>query len=97
MINRKQVKRAIARGIFIGEVAIFSWLYFLGPHGLQAVQHLFKENEQEAADCSALEREVVQLRTIVADWSVKPFYKEKIAREQLQMARPGDRIYRIAV
>lgn len=93
MRNSRQRKRLIVRIGFAAEVIVFCWVYFLGPQGMRGVWHMRRENEQAhtgvqelRADVGALEREIALLQT-------SAFYKEKIAREQLQMARVGDVIY----
>ncbi len=79
--------------IIVAEVGIFGHAYFFGPNSLVTIRVLEQEltqlelqNKQMAAELTQLEREIVA-------WHEDDFYREKIAREQLQMAYDGDEIY----
>ncbi len=87
------LKRLCSRLLFVGELAIFGWVYLFGLHGFSYLHHL-------KADCQAIEQqiactsqEVNQLKETVIAWNVHPYFHEKIAREQLQMARKDERVY----
>ena len=92
-----RVKKIIVRFILCIEMCVFCHLYLFGKNGLQLLQ-------KQKADLSLLEREIARLQkdtelleTDMYVWQTNDFYKEKIAREQLQMARKGDKLFYIGV
>ncbi len=86
-------KRHILRIVFASEVLIFVGMYLLSPHGVRALRSMQKENEQVAVKIAELQKELQTLEAEVAEWDNNSFYKEKIAREQLQMAKSSDEVY----
>ena len=88
-------KRVLLRLFFGLEVGIFALLYLFGTHGLQALVTLRKENGCLAFEVKELELQVKELETTVVAWKKEPFYKEKVARESLHMARKQDEVYLI--
>ena len=42
-----------------------------------------------------VEKDLARLRSEISDWEVYPWYKERMAREELQMAYPGEEIFLI--
>ncbi|MDZ4152002.1 septum formation initiator family protein [Methylicorpusculum sp.] len=93
MRNSRQKKQLIMRIGFAAEVLVFCWVYFLGPQGMRTVWHMRGENEQAQHSVGLLRGEVGELEQEVDRWQNSAFYKEKFAREQLQMARAGDMVY----
>ncbi|PKN03466.1 hypothetical protein CVU75_02115 [Candidatus Dependentiae bacterium HGW-Dependentiae-1] len=93
MLNTRQKKQLIMRIGFTAEVLVFCWVYFVGPQGMRTVWHMRWENEQAQRSVEELKGQVGELETEIDRWQQSTFYKEKIAREQLQMARPGDLVY----
>lgn len=91
-----QRKQYLLRGFFIVEIALFAGVYFFGAHGLHNVWRLQHENAQAEREIATMQAEVQDLETRVFAWNNHPFYKEKLAREQLQMARPGEIVYYIS-
>lgn len=89
------VKQLILRIFFGAEILFFAWTYFLGPQGMYALWALDGESQKVIAQNQQLEQEVARLSKRVAAWKGSPFYKEKYAREKLQMAYPDDEIYYI--
>ena len=89
----KTFKRTMLRVFFAVEVCVFVGVYLFGPGGLQAMVQLEKENKQLDAEIVQLQAEVDQWRQNIALWESDDFYKEKVAREQLQMAKAGDEIF----
>ena len=59
---------------------------------LQKQTGLLLKTEQEI---TLLQKEMVSLECDIASWETDDFYKEKVAREQLQMARKGDILFYI--
>lgn len=92
----KAIKRIFLRVFFGVELFVFALVYVFGPHGLYALRELENQNNTLQAEAATLKQEVQELEDKIAQWDAHPFYKEKIAREQLQMARKGDKIYYIS-
>jgi cell division protein FtsB len=74
-------------------VALFAWLYFRGPQGLLTLQDMYAEHETMREGVQQLQQEVATLKHEIDTWQKHPFHKEKIAREQLQMARTDDEVF----
>jgi cell division protein FtsB len=89
----KDLKRRLLRIFFAVELCFFAGVYVYGPHGTSVCYAMRQHNATIQQDIDALKAEVGQLEGDIAAYSAHPFYKEKIAREQLQMARKGETIY----
>lgn len=79
------------------EMTTFGYLYFFGNNGIQILN-------KQCAGVVDLERNIGQLKNEIEHieqemyaWQTDDFYKEKVAREQLQMARKGDELFYIGV
>ncbi len=88
-----QYKKLLLRVFFGIEITLFIGMYLGGSRGLSALQALKKENQVVAQQVVALEGELQTLEGECARWEHDPFYKEKWARAQLQMARSDDEVY----
>ena len=77
------------------EMVAFSYLYFFGTNGIQALQDQKKVVVNLKENIMQLDTEVTQLEKEIYAWQTDDFYKEKVAREQLQMARKGDELFYI--
>lgn len=86
-------KRTMLRVFFALEVFIFIGVYLFGPSGLQTMLRLEHENAELGREIEVLQTEVGSWEQKIVVWKADDFYKEKIAREQLQMARVGDEIF----
>jgi len=91
----KTFKRTMLRVFFAVEICVFVGVYLFGPGGLQAMIALERENRQLDAEIMHLKDEVADWEQKIVLWQSDDFYKEKVAREQLQMARAGDEIFYI--
>lgn len=89
----KTFKRTMLRIFFAVEVCVFVGVYLFGPSGLQAMRQLKQENQQLDAEIVQMQQEISDWEQKIALWESDDFYKEKVAREQLQMARVGDEIF----
>jgi len=87
------IKQLIARGIFLVEICALLILYLYGNHGLQNIYKLERENTMLAKEVQRMAREIETIEQEIAAWNHDGFYKEKVAREQLQMAYKNDEIY----
>ena len=79
-------KSYISRIFLLGEMFVFFGIYFFGVDGLQKLCTLRDENMKLEAEVATLNQEIVA-------WNTDSFYKEKVAREQLQMACANDEIF----
>jgi cell division protein FtsB len=86
-------KKIVIRAFFVVEIVFFVTLYFVSPDGLMAVKTRKIENKQLADAIQQTKEEIAKLERETKEWETNPFYPEKVAREQLQMARPDDEVY----
>jgi cell division protein FtsB len=88
-INKKSVLR-----IFFGvELVVFAGIYISGAQGISTLWHMNQENQQLITEIAVLKNEIGLLDKQLIAWNNHDFYKEKIAREELQMARAHDEVY----
>lgn len=88
-----RIKRVVLRLFLLLEVVVFGYIYLFGNNGLHALTKLKQETVLFEQEVDQLAREVTSLEDEIETWESDDFYKEKIAREQLQMARKNDEIY----
>ena len=89
----KTFKHIMLRVFFALEVSVFIGVYLFGPNGWQTMLRLECENAELSQEINGLQAEVGLWEKKIVVWKADDFYKEKIAREQLQMARAGDEIF----
>lgn len=87
------IKRYLMFSALMIELIFFAALYVAGSHGVYALRALDVETRDLMADIALLQKDVQTLETTLHAWQNHPFYKEKMAREQLQMARADDTVY----
>jgi cell division protein FtsL len=66
-----------------------------GKHGFLAMRHTQKEIEKVKQNLDRLDKENTQLEQEVKDLKSDPHLIEKIAREDLVLAKPGEIIIKI--
>ena len=91
-----RVKKAAMRLFLILEMVAFGYVYIAGKNGMQSLythRNIVVDMEKNIMQ---LNKEVVSLEKEIYVWQTDDFYKEKIAREQLQMARKGDELFYIS-
>lgn len=86
-------KKFFLRLFFVAEIVVFVWIYVAGFTGVSKMTSLKKENQLLLDELVLLEKEVKKLEDDFQKWEHIPFYKEKCAREELQMARDTDDVY----
>lgn len=86
-------KRMIMRGAFVAEIILFTWFYYYGMCGMREIRRLRVENDQLEQQIGVANDCLAQKEQELAAWQSDPFYKEKLAREQLHMAKEGEEIY----
>jgi len=90
-----KLKKIFFRFALCMEMAAFGYMYLYGKNGLQLLQQQKKELELLQMQIVQLQKETDLLEADIYVWQTNDFYKEKIAREQLQMARKGDKLFYI--
>jgi cell division protein FtsB len=88
-------KAYLLRLFLLGEIVIFGVVYFWGVDGVNRYNKICEENRKIEQDIIVLKKEVQDLEAQLSAWQTDPFYKEKVAREQLQMARAGEELFYI--
>lgn len=86
-------KRSFLRFFFVAEIVLFTFLYIFGPHGIYVAQGLKKELAQVEVSMQAVRQDIHMLEKTMHQWQTNDFHAEKLAREQLQMARPSEQLY----
>lgn len=88
-----KIKRILFRFFLCSEMAVILLFYLFGSQGIAQLFSLKEENSLLLVELAALENDVDNLESEIAQWKQYPFYKEKIAREQLHMAYANDTIF----
>jgi cell division protein FtsB len=89
----KELKRSGLRILIGAEIVIVSFLYLCSAGGLPAVQQGDKANAALLEEIKAFEAEIASLSRELDDRTHNSFYKESIARQELQMAHEHEKIY----
>ena len=87
------VKKRIFWLFIIAETGIFSFYYIAGANGLKAIRQLKNENDTLVEKISGLRHTINTLNEGISAMHTYPWCKEKIAREDLQMAYPDEEIF----
>ena len=88
-------KQLLLRIFFIVEIVVFGWAYLFGEHGVEQIDALRRDCSIAAKEAAVVEDDVQKLKSEIEHWESNSFLREKIAREQLQMVRPGEQVYYI--
>lgn len=86
-------KQIIIRALFALEMCICLWVYLFGVHGWYRLIELRNECQSMRQTIARKQQEIEAVQEQITAWNTHSFYKEKMAREQLQMARKNDLIY----
>lgn len=92
-MNKKQLKIMVLQGLLFIEALFFGYNYLFGYQGLYQLKELKKEAQQLACEINTLKNEIASLEKQLNDWNQNQFYKERIAREKLQLAKEDEKIY----
>jgi cell division protein FtsB len=79
--------------IILAEPCLFTCWYFQSAH-YQELQELNQELQQEIELLHKTQQEIAALKQEIDDFQQYPYYREKIAREHLQLAHPTEELYR---
>lgn len=89
----KEFKRTVVQ-LFLGvEIIAVTFLYLVGTGGLLAIKTAHRQNSVLLGEIAQSEDEVKALSRELTDRKNNPFYKESIARKELQMAYENEIIY----
>jgi cell division protein FtsB len=86
-------KKKSIRVVIVAELLVWFAFYYYADQGIRQIQHMQTTNAQIQVELSAFEKEIAAYEYELAQWNKFTFYKEKIARESLQMARPHDMVF----
>jgi len=89
----KKIKKTFLRAFFAIEAIVFISTYFFGAQGIKAKYQLLASEQELDQQIHSLSNEIKALENRVVAWKSDNFYKEKIARERLHMARKDELIF----
>lgn len=81
--------------LFVFELGCFFQLYVYGKNGLQLLHKQESELRTVRSQVDQIKKSIEHISAEIDEWQRDDFYREKIAREQLQMARKGDKLFYI--
>lgn len=87
------IKQIVLRAFFLFEIIVFILMYIFGPYGYLVMRKLKQENYHIIEKIKHIQQDANNLEHHIIEWNSTPFYKEKFAREHLQMARENEVIY----
>lgn len=85
-------KKTMVKIFFVIEIIVFIGVYLYGGNGLEHLNRLEYENQKLEYEVVELKNELAALQKDLKDWNTD-FKKEQFARENLQLAKKGDKIY----
>jgi len=89
----KELKRLLFRCFFALEIVMFAYFYTFGSQGLPAWFALQKETSILEQEITVLQNEIATFKKQIALFEQYSLLIEKVAREQLQLARSDDYIF----
>lgn len=95
ILDKRTIKRLLLRIFFLGQILVFGVNYTMGTHGLRTLWTVNKNNCRLQKKIDILHQELQDLEQQKNSWNSDPFLKEKVAREQLQLAKADEDIYLI--
>ncbi len=88
-----RVHKAIYYLLIIFQISLFGWMYHYGPHGARKINPVRNDIKQLEYEVASIEHEIDRIQESIAQYQSHSFFKEKVAREQLQMAAADDIVY----
>jgi cell division protein FtsB len=90
------MKQVAAHAVLLSlQASMLFYAFMYGRNGWYKLTGLRQEVKALAWTSSQCEHNIHVLQEKIERWSTDPFYKEKIAREQLHLARAHDEIFYI--
>lgn len=83
-------KLRVANVLLFCECLVMFCFYIFSGNGWFAYRKLCLEKDALSCQLNTIKQEIEGLQTEMSNYAQDDFYKEKIAREQLHMARPED-------
>jgi cell division protein FtsB len=90
-----RIKQVMVQLLLMVELCVFGYAYMYGNNGMGTLQARQKEVDTLRTTIEQLKKEVAAVESEILVWQTNDFYKERIAREQLQMARKDDQLFYI--
>lgn len=90
---KKNIKRKVPLIALALEIVIFTFYYCFGTQGIWHLQNKQQEILALELEMKGIMQEVSTLEQQINQWNTCSFYKEKTAREQLQLAHPHEKVY----
>jgi cell division protein FtsB len=87
------VKQTALRLLLGLELISIAFFYLLSSGGLVALRHAHTINTELHQEIQQLEADISQLTTELDERKQNPFYRESIARKELQMAYTNETVY----
>lgn len=87
------IKKNKARLFVCCQLFVCALFYYFGHQGIRHIQKMRSANAHAQEQVVALQAEIVACEHELDQWSKFDFFKEKIARERLQMARSTDMVF----
>lgn len=88
-----ELKQAAFRMIIGFELILVTFFYLCGKGGIQSLRHADTINNELLTGITLLEGEIADLTHELNERLENPFYKESIARKELQMAYTNETVY----
>jgi len=92
------MKRIRKKDLFYGGVTFFLIVLFIrflvwGDVGLMRYQKVKQEVEKKEQKLCVLRKELKNIEETILRWKSSPFVIEKMAREELAMGYPGEKVF----
>lgn len=88
-----KIKKIVLWSLFGLQMTSITYWYIWGNKGIVAIVHSREENAHLKKEIEYLKKEIALLENDIKAWHADPYYLEKIAREELQLAHPEDIIF----
>lgn len=86
-------KHIVGHVIFYALISFFAIHYLFGSRGVYYLYTLKKNNRALVQDIAQQKREIATISAELSAWQRYDFFKEQLAREQLQLANTDDIVY----
>ena len=89
----KDFKKIFARSALVFEFLLFFYFYLFGSYGLKSIKIYQNDIKILQDKILNIEIDIKNIKDQLDDLNNFPYYKEKVARDELQMALKTDEIY----
>ncbi|HVX00859.1 MAG TPA: septum formation initiator family protein [Candidatus Babeliaceae bacterium] len=93
MGKRKTISLKSFLGLMAIEMLVLAYWYF-NSELYRELQELYSEINQQDLAIKNTQKQIEILKGEIDDWQKYPYYREKIVRENLQLAHPSEELYR---